>query len=227
MARGRVKKVENVCSIAESVREVSLAGPLEAPGRAAEGRPPENEAAAQDAALAAGCRAGRLSAFEQLYHSHGARMRSIARNLLGSNDAAEDAVQEAFLKIHRSMAGFKGGSAFSTWAVRILINTCYDELRRRRRTPQPQEAPERSDDAPATEPAAPRHDLPLRLRLERSLERLRPQHRSVFLLFEVEGFSHAEMAAALGISVANSKNILFQAKRELREMIRAARGGAE
>ena len=87
----------------------------------------------EDAALAAACRAGDLAAYERLYFAQGARMRNLARNLLRSPSDAEDAVQETFLKIQRSIAGFRGQSSFVTWAFRILVNTCYDMRRSRLR----------------------------------------------------------------------------------------------
>ncbi len=63
-------------------------------------------------------------------------MKSLARNLLGNAADAEDAVQETFLKVYRGVRDFKGGAAVSTWAFRILLNTCYDAMRRRRRHPE-------------------------------------------------------------------------------------------
>ena len=86
--------------------------------------------------LLEGCRAGRLEAFERLYEQAGPRMKSLAANLLGNAEDAEDAVQETFLKVYRGAGGFKGSSAASTWAFRILLNTCYDAMRRRRRHPE-------------------------------------------------------------------------------------------
>ena len=77
------------------------------------------------------------TAFEELYRSQGSRMKSVAMNLLGNTSDAEDAVQEAFLKLHRSWTSFKGESLLSTWLYRILVNTCYDMGRRRKRRPEP------------------------------------------------------------------------------------------
>lgn len=143
-------------------------------------------------------------------------MKSVAMNLLGNTSDAEDAVQEAFLKLHRSWASFKGESLRSTWLYRILVNTCYDIGRRRKRSPEPA----RPDDEQATpEPAAPLHDHSLRLTIERAVERLPQLQRSVFLLFEVEGFKHREIAAILEIAEGTSKHALFSAKRELQERL--------
>src|ERR1700730_12460442 len=80
-----------------------------------------------------GCRKGSLPSFEGLYQEHGARMESIAMNLTGNAADAEDAVQDTFLKVYRGLSRFRGGCAFSTWVYRILVNSCYDLMRRNRR----------------------------------------------------------------------------------------------
>src|SRR6266404_9669137 len=107
----------------------------------------------EDAALAAGCRAGNLHAYERLFSMHGARMKNLARNLLGNPIDAEDAVQETFLKVHRSIGGFRGQSSFVTWTYVILINTCYDARRNRLR--KKEVANEDSEESPGVEPRAP------------------------------------------------------------------------
>jgi RNA polymerase sigma-70 factor (ECF subfamily) len=147
-------------------------------------------------------------------------MKSVAMNLLGNSSDAEDAVQEAFLKLHRAWGSFKGESLLSTWAYRILVNTCYDMGRQRRRRPEP--APEPQDET-RPDPAAPAADHALRLTIERALERLPELQRSVFLLFEVEGFKHREIAEILEIPEGTSKHALFTAKRELQERVLASR----
>jgi RNA polymerase sigma-70 factor, ECF subfamily len=181
----------------------------------------------EDAALAAGCLARDLHAFEQLYRSQGARMKNLARNLLGTPSEAEDAVQETFLKVQRSIATYRGQSSFVTWVFRILVNTCHDLRRRRmRRKEQPREEPGEGVGQP--EPRAPVAHPSLRLALERALAELTEHQRDVFLLFEVEGFRHAEIAGMLKISETASKNTLFQAKKNLRgrlEPPRSAAGG--
>lgn len=180
---------------------------------------------AEDSALAAACRAGDLRAFERLYHLHGSRMKSVARNLLGTASDAEDAVQETFLKIQRSIASFRGQSSFATWTFRILINTCYDARRSRLRKKEvAQDEPE--GEAPRPEPRAAVSHPSLRLALERALAQLTRHQRDVFLLYEVEGFRHSEIAAVLDISETASKNTLFQAKRNLRQMLEAPRSSA-
>ncbi|HEX7153562.1 MAG TPA: sigma-70 family RNA polymerase sigma factor [Thermoanaerobaculia bacterium] len=165
-----------------------------------------------DRRLAASCAAGEPRAFEEIYRRFADRMKSIAYNHLGNRSDAEDAVQETFLKIHRAATTFTGEAALSTWAYRILVNTCYDLLRKRKR--RPEEAP--LDDAPV-ERSAMSVDDAKRMTLGKLLAELPEQRRTVFTLFEIEGLSHAEIGEILGISEGNSKWILFATKKELQE----------
>lgn len=185
----------------------------------------------QDSALAAACLSGDLRAYERLYSLHGARMKNLARNILGSASDAEDAVQETFLKVQRSIASFRGQSSFVTWTFRILVNTCYDARRSRLRKKEvaAEDDQQREDATPRPEPRAAVAPPTLRLALERALTKLTRHQRDVFLLYEVEGFRHAEISSMLEISEAASKNTLFQAKKNLRQMLeppRASGAGA-
>ena len=181
-------------------------------------------ATSEDAMLAARCRAGDLAGYERLYALQGARMKNVARNLLGNAIDAEDAVQETFLKVQRSIASFRGQSSFVTWTYRILINTCYDARRSRLR--KKEVANDESEDSPRPEPRAPGAHPSLRMALERALASLTKHQRDVFLLYEVEGFHHAEIAGMLDITETASKNTLFQAKRNLRQVLEPPRGNS-
>lgn len=145
-------------------------------------------------------------------------MKSVAANLLGSFADAEDAVQDTFIKVHRSAATFRGQARVTTWIYRILLNTCYDQLRRHNR---------RAEDPlpPGLGATGVALDHPLRLALEAELGRLPEQERSAFLLCEVEGFSHREVGEILEVPEATSRTFLFRAKRRLQQALRA--GGPE
>jgi RNA polymerase sigma-70 factor (ECF subfamily) len=182
------------------------------------------DALSEDAALAAACRSGDLRAYERLYALHGARMKNLARNVLGNAVDAEDAVQDSFLKVQRSIASFRGQSSFVTWTYRILINTCYDARRSRLR--KKEVANDDSGETPRPEPRAPGAHPTLRMALERALEKLTRHQRDVFLLYEVEGFRHAEIAGMLEMTETASKNTLFQAKKNLRQMLEPPRSSA-
>ena len=183
------------------------------------------EPVSEDAALAAACQSGDLRAYERLYELHGARMKNLARNVLGSMVDAEDAVQETFLKVQRSIGTFRGQSSFVTWTYRILINTCYDARRSRLRKKEVT-TDDDAQEAPRPEPKAPGSHPTLRMALERALARLTRHQRDVFLLYEVEGFRHAEIAGMLEITETASKNTLFQAKKNLRELLEPPRSSS-
>ena len=158
----------------------------------------------------------RLAELEQLYHTHGGRLKSIAWHMLGNRQDAEDAVQETFVKAYRAAQGFQGQSGIGTWLCRILINVCHDLRRRRGRETD-------SGEAAFEDRAAPGHEPSLKLALEAALRRIPAKHRLVFLMFEAEGMRHAEIAEALQIPEGTSKAWLFEAKKELKRMLTEAR----
>jgi RNA polymerase sigma-70 factor (ECF subfamily) len=168
----------------------------------------------EDRRLVAACAAGDPSVFEEIYRRFGDRMKSIAYNHLGNISDAEDAVQEAFLKVHRAASTFTGEAALSTWIYRIVVNTCYDVLRKRRRRIEEANIDDVGESAERTAPSV---DDAKRMTLRKLLDSLPEQRRTVFTLFEIEGLSHAEIGEVLGISEGNSKWILFATKKELQE----------
>jgi len=115
--------------------------------------------------------------------------------MLRNHQDAEDAVQDTFLKVYRGIQGYNGRASFSTWVYRILVNTCTDT--QRSRTRQTEELPE--------DLAGRGTNVPLRIALERALDRLSEKHRTVFLLAELEGFTHSEIASILSIPLGTSK----------------------
>jgi RNA polymerase sigma-70 factor, ECF subfamily len=169
---------------------------------------------------------GDIADFRSLFDAHGEKMKSVAYQLLRNHSDAEDAVQEAFLKAYRGAGSFRGQSAFSTWVYRILVNACHDMRRKRSRREESIEervGGEREDHLPqiADRPASGQSSL--KLELNRALEGLHPMMRTVFLLFEAEGFRHREISEMLDIPEGTSKNLLFRAKRELQEILLARR----
>jgi RNA polymerase sigma-70 factor, ECF subfamily len=170
---------------------------------------------ADEGALVAACRRNDIRAFERLYQAHAQRLKSIAWHMLGNRQDAEDAVQETFLKVFRGIGGFGGDSGIGTWLCRIVINVCYDLQRKRKREGAPEEAP-------AGPPAAAGNQA-LSVVLRDALRRINPRYRMVFLLFEVEGLCHAEIAAVLEVPEGTSKAWLFEAKKELKQLLTEAR----
>ena len=162
-----------------------------------------------DTELVESCKRGNVRAYERLYELHSARMKSMAFHLLGSRADAEDALQETFLKVYRAMRGFEGQSSLSTWLYRILINCCYDTLRKQQRRAETQPSQEFRVET----------KLPLKIALERAVAQLNERHRIVFLLFEVEGLKHSEIAGILEAPEGTCRSWLFEAKRELKRTL--------
>ena len=167
------------------------------------------------ARTATACGSIDLAAFEALYASHGARMKSLALNVLGNRSDAEDAVQETFLRAYKSRHSFRSDAALWTWVYRILLNACHDIGRSRaaRRDSQMVGA-EVAMDVPT-----PARDSPMRLTLQRAVDGLAPIYRDVFLLCEVEGYTHREVAGILEIPEGTSKGRLFEARRQLKQTL--------
>ncbi len=168
---------------------------------------------ASDGELLAACRRRDVRAFEQLYEQHVPRLKSIALHIAGNRQDAEDAVHETFVKVYRAIGSFHGQSSIGTWLCRIAINVCYDQARKRNREAPP----------PDERHAAPGGQVGLKMALEQALAGINPRHRMVFLLFEVEGMRHSEIASVLEIPEGTSKAWLFEAKKELKRILTETR----
>ena len=168
---------------------------------------------ANEGELLAACRRQDIGAFEQLYQVHAPRLKSIAWHVVGNRQDAEDAVQEAFVKLYKAIHGFHGQSSIGTWLCRIVINMCYDLARKR----------QLENERTAEVAAQPGGSPALRAALRQALGRIHPRQRMVFLLFEVEGLRHAEIASILEIPEGTSKAWLFEAKKELKRLLTETR----
>jgi RNA polymerase sigma-70 factor (ECF subfamily) len=141
--------------------------------------------------------------------------------MIGSVDDAEDLLQEVFLQAHRKLSGFRGDSALGTWLYRLTMNHCLDHLRARQ--VRMSRATESLDEEGAEEPTAPAPVVSAvvsRLDLERAIKMLPDGARAAFLLHDVEGFEHREIAQILGISEGTSKSQVHKARMKLRMILR-------
>ena len=201
-------KVDNGCSI-------SLAS------AAVPGNRPTCPIRLSDLALASQCQAGVPGAFEELYRAHAPRLFGLACRLVGRTDA-EDLLQEIFLTAHRKMGLYKGEAALGTWLFRLATNACLDHLRSRAgRYGQLTDALDDDVDAPGATAGAVLGVVD-RLDLERALATLPGGCRAVFVLHDVEGFEHREIAGLLGISDGTSKSQLHKARMRLRKALAPA-----
>ncbi len=168
-----------------------------------------------DIELAAQLAAGDVAAFEQLYELHRRRVYSLCLRMVGNVTEAEDLTQEVFLQVFRKVGTFRGEAAFTTWLHRLVVNQVL--MHWRKRGVRSEEVIEEGDVGSIARP----HPLPLldRIALEQAIQRLPPGYRLVFLLHDVEGYEHEEIAAILGCSVGTSKSQLHKARLKLRRLL--------
>jgi RNA polymerase sigma-70 factor, ECF subfamily len=166
--------------------------------------------------------------FEGLYGLHKRRVYSLCLRMTGNTAEAEDLTQEAFLQLYRKVATFRGESAFSTWLHRLAVNVVLMHLRKKglpevslQETLEPTE-----EDGPKKDIGA--HDQVLagsidRVNLDRAIETLPPGYRIIFVLHDIEGYEHNEIAEMMGCSIGNSKSQLHKARMKLRDLLKASR----
>jgi RNA polymerase sigma-70 factor, ECF subfamily len=170
---------------------------------------------------------GDAEAFQLLYSLHKRRVYSLCLRMTANTAEAEDLTQEAFLQLFRKIATFRGESAFSTWLHRMAVNVVLMQLRKKSLPVVPlEETLENEDEAPKKELGA--ADPVLlgsidRLRLQRAVDDLPPGYRRIFVLHDVEGYEHNEIATMVGCSIGNSKSQLHKARMKLREALKTSR----
>ena len=169
---------------------------------------------------------GDEGAFERLYRLHSARVYALCMRMLRNPDEAEDSTQEVFLHVFRKIQGFRGASAFSTWLHRVAINTVLMRIRgcklAKAALVENVEGNEESG-VPRRELGAP--DLRLegyidRLAIENAIKQLPPKCKLMFVLYDIQGYAHSEIAKLLGCSVGNAKSQLHKARVRLRKLLR-------
>jgi RNA polymerase sigma-70 factor (ECF subfamily) len=177
-----------------------------------------------DLELARRCQDGDAAAFEELYRTHAGRLYSLLVRMAGSQVEAEDLLQDVFLHAYRKMASFRGDSTLGTWLYRLTVNHCLDVLRGRRT--KMQRATDSLDDDESVEPAAAMPIVPTavsRLDLDRAIAKLPGGCRAAFVLHDVEGFEHHEVARMLGVSQGTSKSQVHKARMKLRALLSGAK----
>jgi len=168
---------------------------------------------------------GDAEAFERLYRLHNRRVYALCLRMLGNTAEAEDLTQEAFLQLFRKIGTFRGESAFSTWLHRLAVNVVLMRLRKKTLAATSLEEvtePDEDVGGPRKDIGGP--DLRLsgsvdRVNLERAVEQLPPGYRSVFVLHDVQGYEHNEIATIMNCSIGNSKSQLHKARMRLRELL--------
>jgi len=175
--------------------------------------------------LVARCRRGEMVAFEELYRRHSGRLYNVVYRMTGSAADAEDLLQDVFLQVYRRIDSYRGEAALGTWLYRLAVNTCLDHLRSRQG--HQRKVTDFIEDIEGLEPVASpswRPDRALdRMDLEWAIAKLPPSYRSAFVLHDVEGHEHHEVAEMLGIAEGTSKSLLHKARIRLRAFLRGER----
>jgi RNA polymerase sigma-70 factor (ECF subfamily) len=189
-------------------------------------RKPQGDKLSEAAAIER-AKQGDAEAFELLYNLHKRRVYSLCLRMTANTAEAEDLTQEAFLQLFRKIGTFRGESAFSTWLHRMAVNVVLMQLRKKSLPVVPlEETLETEEESPKKELGA--SDAVLagsidRLQLNRVIAALPPGYRKIFVLHDVEGFEHNEIAEIAGCSIGNSKSQLHKARMKLRELLKTSR----
>src|SRR5215510_5282713 len=162
----------------------------------------------------------KMSGFDELYRKHYRRVYSICLRMTGNVAEAEDLTQEVFIQLHRKLGSFRGESAFTTWLHRLTVNQVLMHFRKRsvksELTTDDGEVPDSIDPDTLNPEAMPIVD---RISLETAIAQLPPGYRTAFVLHDVEGYEHEEIAKILGCSPGTSKSQLHKARLKLRRLI--------
>ena len=173
-------------------------------------------------------RQGDETAFQALYDRHKRRVYSLCLRMTANTAEAEDLTQEAFLQLYRKIGTFRGESAFSTWLHRLSVNVVLMHLRKKNLPVVSLEETTQvgEEDTPKKDFGA--EDLSLagsidRLQLQKAVENLPPGYRTIFVLHDIEGYEHNEIAGIVGCSIGNSKSQLHKARMKLRDLLKMNR----
>jgi len=174
---------------------------------------------------------GDADAFASLFHQHKARIYSVCLRMTNNTAEAEDLTQDAFLQVFRKLATFRGDSALSTWLYRIAVNTVLMHFRKKALRQISLDEPYNQDAKTVRREYGIRDDRLTgsvdRIALARAIKELPDGYRTIFLLHEVEGYEHQEIAELLDCSVGNSKSQLHKAKLRIRELLGRSREEAD
>lgn len=167
---------------------------------------------------------GDANAFATLFQAHKMRVYSLCLRMTNNTAEAEDLTQDTFLQVFRKLSTFRGDSALSTWLYRIAVNTVLMRFRKKGVAQTSLDEPWKSNDAQSAPREYGSRDNSLagcidRIALIQAIKELPVGYRTVFLLHEVEGYEHSEIAEFLGCSTGNSKSQLHKAKMRIRELL--------
>ena len=176
----------------------------------------DEERRASEKVLVRDAQAGDLAAFEQLYRQNLGRVFAVCMRMAGDASLAEELAQDVFVRAWEKLGSFRGESAFSSWLYPLTVNVALSERRSRRRRTARVMA---TEDPTVFEKAVVRDTPDAGFDLDKALATLPPGARSVFVLHDVEGYRHEEIARLTGVATGTSKAQLHRARRLLREAL--------
>lgn len=186
----------------------------------ADAKPIEDVNAASDFELAQAASKGDMFAFEETYQRHHRRVYAICLRMLQNAAEAEDLTQDVFIQLYRKIGSFRGDSAFTTWLHRLTVNQVLMHFRKRNvkfeKTTEEGETPVQIVSGTENPRKMPIVD---KIALENAIAQLPNGYRNVFVLHDVEGYEHEEVARILGCSVGTSKSQLHKARLKLRKLL--------
>jgi RNA polymerase sigma-70 factor, ECF subfamily len=189
--------------------------------KAAETKRLKNAGAASDFELTQAAGKGDMAAFEQIYQRHHRRVYSICLRMLQSPSEAEDLTQDVFIQLYRKIGSFRGDSAFTTWLHRMTVNQVLMHFRKRtvkfEKTTEEGDTPVQIVAGTANPFKMPIVD---KIALDNAIAQLPAGYKNVFVLHDIEGFEHEEVAKILGCSVGTSKSQLHKARLKLRKLLK-------
>ena len=164
---------------------------------------------------------GDMGALDEIYRLHHRRVYNLCKRMTLNAAEAEDLTQEVFILLLRKAGGYRAEASFTTWLHRLTVNQVLMHFRRRRVKREGQADDERDDARRAGRgPAAVAPQLIDRITLDRALARLPPGYRAAFVLHDIEGHEHEEVARILGCATGTSKSQLHKARKQLRHLLK-------
>lgn len=164
---------------------------------------------------------GDMAAFEEIYRRHHRRVYSLCLRMTQNQSEAEDLAQDVFVQLFRKVGSFRGESAFTTWLHRMTVNQVLMHFRKKKvrdeRSSEDEETPDRIEPGTENPGAMPVVD---RIALDHAIAQLPPGYRTTFVLHDIEGYEHEEVARIMGCSVGTSKSQLHKARMKLRALLK-------
>lgn len=163
---------------------------------------------------------GESRSFEELFNTYHKKVYTLCLRMTGNAAEAEDLTQEVFVRLHYKLNTFRGESAFSTWLHRLTVNLVLMHFRKTRRKKEDLTEDGELPETPSHHESVNSFPVLDRLALDEAIVQLAPRYRAVFVLHDVQGLQHLEIAKVLGCSVGTSKSQLHKARLRLRKLLR-------